>query len=126
MSDLAEVARLKAAMWQMRFVLMQRRVLDPAQIAPHQLAHYKWMIAQEKSGHIVLSGPVFDEAGAAVGGMTLFALSDLVAVRALAESDPFIASGAMGFELRVWQLNEGRLTLSVDLSDLTGRPGMGA
>ncbi|MCB1390562.1 MAG: hypothetical protein KDK12_15690 [Rhodobacteraceae bacterium] len=124
MSD--EVARLKAAMWRMRFVLMQRRVENPSLIPPNQLAHYRWIIAQEKAGRVVLSGPVYDGDERPLGGMTLFNLADLDAARALGESDPFIVSGAMSYTLAIWQLNEGRLTLSVDLSDMTGRPGMGA
>jgi Uncharacterized protein conserved in bacteria len=126
MTDAAEVARLKAGMWKMRFVLMQRRVEQPALIPANQLAHYRWIIAQEKAGLVVLSGPVFDADERPLGGMTLLNLSDLEAARALGDSDPFIASGAMSYSLAIWQLNEGRLTLSVDLSDLTGRPGMGA
>lgn len=126
MSDEAEVERLKAAMWRMRFVLMQRQVVNPALLAANQLAHYRWIIALEKAGKVVLSGPVYDADARPQGGMTLFNLSDLEAARVLGDTDPFIASGAMSYNLSIWQLNEGRLSLSVDLSDLTGRPGMGA
>lgn len=126
MSDAEEVSKLKQAMWQKRFVIMARRVVRPDLIPANQLAHYRWVIEQEKAGRIFLSGPVFDAGGQPLGGMTLLAVTDLEEAAALAETDPFITSGAMSYELRIWQLNEGRITVTVDLSDMTGRPETGS
>jgi uncharacterized protein len=120
MSDAEAVARLKAAMWKRKFVLMVRNVIDGSKIPAQQLAHYQWIIAQEKAGKVFLSGPVFDADGKPLGGMTVLATEDMAAAAVLAATDPFISSGAMGFELRIWQINEGRISLSVDLSDMAG------
>jgi len=37
----------------------------------------------------------------------------------MASADPFVTGGAVTFEIIRWQVNEGRVNISVDLSDQT-------
>ena len=120
--DTDEIARLKAAMWKKTFFLMEREMKDGARLAGATLDHYRWMIGEEKRGRVFLSGPTFALDGTPTGGMTVLRVASEAEAHSVAAADPFVASGAVGYRLRTWQVNEGSLTLRVDLSDMTGHP----
>jgi uncharacterized protein len=114
-----EVARLKSLMWKKSFYVMTRRVLDPAKLAPNALAHYQWMIELEKQGMVFASGPLFRKGEAQGAGMTVFRANTWEEAEVLASADPFCKSGAMKFDLMLWQVNEGRMSIRFDFSDMT-------
>ncbi|WP_052402841.1 YciI family protein [Muricoccus aerilatus] len=119
MTDTEEIAALKARMAKKRYFMMRRQVRDPSRIGLVLLAHYRWIIEMEKRDSILLSGPLSDRQGGAGVGMTILRTETWEEAERIAASDPFCTSGAMTFEIMAWQVNEGRLKLSVDLSDGT-------
>ncbi len=116
-NDQEEVARLKSKMLKKSYYVMFRRVVDPAKLGSVLLAHYQWMIGLEKSGHVLASGPLFDPTEAPGVGMTVFRAAGFEEATALAQGDPFCVCGAATFDIKRWQLNEGRIHISIDLSD---------
>lgn len=121
--DLAEVERLKERMLKMPFFLMTRTLLDPSKLVGAMLPHYRWMIELEKRGAVLLSGPLTGRDGAKGAGITVFRAASWDEAEAIASADPFVVAGAVSYELQIWQLNEGRITLSFDLSDQSGGLG---
>jgi hypothetical protein len=116
-----QVERLKERMLKRSFFVMFRQLLDPSKLPDQMLAHYQWIIGLEKRGLVFASGPLFKPDGAAGVGMTVFRVSDFKEAAALAGSDPFCISGATSYELKRWQINEGRVSLSMDFSDQQSR-----
>lgn len=116
-SDAAEVERLKAQMIQRSFFVMFRHIVAPERLKAVMLAHYRWIIDLEKQGRVFASGPVFAADGSPGVGMTVFRVDDFETAQRLAASDPFCTSGAAEFEIKRWQINEGRVTVAIDFSD---------
>lgn len=116
----SQIEALKARMLKKSYHVMFRQVRDRALVVPQiVLDHYEWIIQLEKNGLVFLSGPLFDVDGAAGVGMTVFRCSDPSEALELAATDPFVKCGAMTFEIKRWQVNEGRVSLCVDFSDQT-------
>jgi uncharacterized protein len=118
-TDQDEIDRLKSRMLMKSYYVMFRRVVDREKMRPALLAHYRWIIGLEKDGHVLASGPLFDATDAPGVGMTVFRAGGFDEAAALAEGDPFVQCGGATFEIKRWQLNEGRLQISIDLSDQT-------
>ena len=114
-----EVERLKSRMLAKTYFVMSRDIVDQTALQPLMLAHYRWVIGLEKTGLILGSGPLFAADGAQGVGMTIFRCEDHAAAVALASGDPFVTGGAARFHVQRWQVNEGRVTLSLDFSDQT-------
>jgi len=117
--NMAEVERLKSRMLKKVFFVMSRSIVDAAAMKPLMLEHYHWIIALEKSGVVLGSGPLFGADGTQGVGMTIFRADSHEAAEALAVGDPFVRGGAVTFTMQRWQVNEGRITLSLDFSDQT-------
>jgi uncharacterized protein YciI len=117
----AEIERLKSTMIMRSFFVMFRTIVEPAKAKNAVLEHYRWIIGLEKEGLVFASGPLFADESAPGVGMTVFRVGNREAAAQLAAADPFVASGAATFEIKRWQLNEGRISLSIDFSDQTYR-----
>ena len=120
-SAMEEVERLKARMIMRSFYVMFRTIVDRTKVAPAMLDHYRWIIALEKEGKVFASGPLFAEENAPGVGMTIFRTDNRDDAAAMAADDPFVTAGAATFDIKRWQINEGRLTISVDFSDQSYR-----
>ena len=116
-----EIERLKSRMIMRSFYVMFRTIVDSTRIQAAMLDHYRWIIDLEKQGLVFASGPLFAEEGRPGVGMTIFRVPDGAAADALAAGDPFVLSGGATFEIKRWQINEGRVTIAVDFSDQTYR-----
>lgn len=64
-------------------------------------AHVAYLRQLDAAGRLVLCGPFSDGSG----GMVIIRASSRDEACAIAASDPFVASGAREFEVRVWQLS---------------------
>lgn len=113
------VDELKSRMWKRCFYVMTRRVVDPTKLGPVALDHYRWIIDLEKRGLVMLSGPVFTKNDVQGAGMTVFRTDSWEEAEKLAMADPFFTAGGVEFEMVRWQINEGRVSVSVDFSDQT-------
>jgi len=120
MVDLAsELQGFKDKMWKKDYYVMFRTLIDASAIRGVKLRHFHWLIDLEKRNKVFASGPLFDNSGKQGVGMTVFRADTWEEAEELAAGDPFVTSGAVKFELRRWQINEGRINVSVDFSDQT-------
>ena len=82
------------------------------------------MIDLEKSGILFLSGPLHDDSGAMTGnGMTVIRAASFKDATAIANRDPFVKAGFREPKIHRWVVNEGRISLNIDLSDRTSALG---
>jgi len=106
------------------FVIDSRCIVEPADLQPHLEEHLLYMIELERQGILFASGPFSDEAGTSAGdGMTIVRADSFEAARAIAEGDPFFKHGLRTFTIRRWTVVEGRINISIELSDRTGTLG---
>lgn len=91
---------------------------DPLAVKANLPDHLAYQSKQEAKGALFLAGPVSDETGDLMEGMGLiiYRATSLESARDIAENDPMHKSGARTYTLRRWMVNEGALTLSVQLS----------
>jgi len=82
--------------------------------------HVEFLRDLERAGTMFMGGPFrapdYDWNGS---GMIIVRASSLSEARALAERDPLFLHGLRTYDVRGWQLNEGRLSISVDLDSNT-------
>lgn len=94
----------------------------PDDLPKHVPAHIDYMVGLEKQGALVMSGPFLDTSGKpSPSGMWILRASSREEASALAADDPFHLSGARAFRIEEWQLHQGRIGLSIDLSDENNR-----
>jgi uncharacterized protein YciI len=81
-------------------------------------AHLEYQAGMEKAGKLVLAGPLSDPTGEQMfgEGLIIYRANSLEQAREYAEADPMHAAGARTFDIRRWLINEGNLTLNVNLS----------
>ena len=102
------------------YVITTRPAHPGADLRTHMVAHLRHQIALEKQGVLFAAGPLTGEDGGWPGtGMFVIRAESFDAARAIADEDPMHKSGERVYELRRWRLHEGRITLSIDLSDST-------
>ena len=78
--------------------------------------HVEFLRGLERAGTMFMGGPF--RAGDYTwngSGMIVVRARSLAEAQALAEQDPLGRAGLRTYEVRGWQLNEGRLVLTVDL-----------
>ena len=97
---------------------------DPEAVKASLPDHLNYQREMEESGRLVMAGPVSDDSGENMfgAGMILYRAGTMDEARAMAENDPMHKSGARGFTLHKWLVNEGSLNISVGLS--TGRASL--
>jgi uncharacterized protein YciI len=116
----AEIERLRAMFGgQADFYLMHRELLDPKRLQALLLEHLRWLADMQERGHLVLSGPRFEDTGVQIPGLSLLRAGSWEEAHALARSDPHVASGAVELRLERWRITCGRISLSCDLSAKT-------
>ena len=86
--------------------------------APLLAAHLDFMIDLEKKGLLFLSGPMTARDGKfGAYGLTVLNVGTIEQAEKIWADEPFNRSGQRDVEYFVWRLMEGRLSLSLDLSD---------
>ena len=80
--------------------------------------HLSYIQSLEKSGQLLMAGPVSDASGEEMqgAGMLVLRAESMDEARELAANDPMHISGARAFTLKKWLVNEGRISISVGLS----------
>lgn len=114
--DVLEIGR--SFYGKMLFVVMTRPAGPDADLKTGMVEHLKHQIELERRGVMFAAGPLRPEGADAWPGTGMFVIraSDFAEARAIAESDPMHKSGARVYDIFQWRLNEGRITLSFDLS----------
>jgi uncharacterized protein len=98
------------------FVALSKAVATSDRMLPHVAEHLRYMNDLEERGILFASGPFVQE-GVLVGdGLTILRAESLDHARQLMEEEPLIKLGMRTFELRKWELREGRISISLNAS----------
>jgi uncharacterized protein len=111
------VAELLAPMLRKTLFVALNHVAAPAsEIAPFVADHLVYMNKLEADGLLWASGPFIEE-GVLVGdGLTILSTSTIEAAESLMREEPLIKRRLRTFELRKWELREGRMTITLNAS----------
>jgi uncharacterized protein YciI len=93
-------------------VLSTARV-SSEQMEPHAAEHLRYMNALEAKGVLWASGP-FVVPGVIVGdGLTIFNVPEEADVRRLMDVEPLTSLGLRTYQIRKWELREGKISVEV-------------
>ncbi len=115
---LAEIAALREPMLRKTFyaILWTKTDTNPDALLPGLPEHLRFMLDLEERGVLVSSGPLFEEDGSAsLHGLSIVRAASYDEARAVAASEPYVRKGIRSFQLWGWELNEGRIDISVRL-----------
>lgn len=95
-----------------------RRIVDPALMLELRSDHLDWMLAKELDGTLFLSGPFTRNLGdSPYNGLTVIRAAGIDDARHIIAGEPFIARGAMSYDLAEWTVFEGALPVTLRMSD---------
>ena len=101
------------------FVAISRVAASASEIEPFVADHLAYMNRLEADGYLWASGPFVQE-GVRVGdGLTILSTATIEEAQRAMEEEPLIKRGLRTFELRKWELREGRMTISLNASTST-------
>jgi uncharacterized protein YciI len=122
-SDLerATVAELLARMTSKELFLIESAPLASFEaLEPFLRDHLLYIIGLEKAGVLFASGPLTNRDNAMTGaGITIVRADSFEDAEQIAQGDPFVHAGLRQPTVHKWTMNEGRITISLDLSDGT-------
>jgi uncharacterized protein YciI len=112
-----KIAELLKPMLKKRlYVALSKAVAKPEQMSPFVAEHLHYMNQLENEGKLFASGPFIQE-GVLVGdGLTILQAASLEEAHALMSAEPLIKLGLREFDLRPWELREGRVTITLNSS----------
>jgi uncharacterized protein len=107
-----KVAELLRPMLKKRlFVALSKAVAPPEDLLPFVAEHLAYMNHLESAGKLFASGPFVQE-GVLVGdGLTILQTKTIEDANAPMQAEPLIRRGLRQFDLRPWELREGRMTI---------------
>jgi len=98
------------------FVAISRVAASASEIEPFVADHLAYMNALEADGRLWASGPFIQE-GVRVGdGLTILSTATIEEAQQAMAEEPLVKRGLRTFELRKWELREGRMTISLNAS----------
>ena len=107
---------LKPMLKKRLFVGLSKAVAPAEEMLPHVTEHLWYMNRLEAEGFLFASGP-FVQDGVLVGdGLTILQTETIEQARALMDAEPLNAGGFRQYELRPWELREGRITVTLSAS----------
>ncbi|WP_158792866.1 YciI family protein [Granulicella sp. L60] len=112
-----KIAALLAPMLKQRlFVALSIARATAEQMSAHVAEHLEYMNGLEAEGLLFASGP-FIQTGVLVGdGLTILQTKTIEEARALMENEPLIKLGLRTFDLRPWELREGQIAATLNVS----------
>lgn len=96
------------------YVAFSYPVAPVEEIVPHIPEHLRYMMEFEEQ--IFLSGPFITEGQRVGDGMTVLLADSEEQAAQFMRNEPFIRRGLRRFELKLWELREGTLTVKTRLS----------
>ena len=117
-NDYKAEAKSRGALAQELYMVISTPAGDPAKVKDTLPDHLAYQAEQEAIGALFLAGPLSDESGDEMQGkgLIIYRAASLEDARAITEADPMHTSGARSFEIRRWLVNEGSMTLSINLA----------
>ncbi len=119
-SEASTKALMDGMMKKELYVISSFCLVEPALLMSRIEEHLRYLIALEQAGVLFASGPLFDNERMTGDGITIIRAETLQIAQAIAVKDPLAASGMRRVSVRRWVVNEGRITVSVDLSNCRG------
>ena len=112
-----KIAELLKPMLKKRlFVALSKAVARPEQMLPFVVEHLEYMNQLENEGKLFASGPFIQEDVLVGDGLTILQTTTLEEAHALISAEPLIKRGLREFDLRPWELREGRITITLNSS----------
>lgn len=100
------------------FVAISTPVEGGPDIRLHLAEHLRHQIGLEKTGALAAAGPFVDaDADGPPQGMFIVRAASREEARRILDADPLHAHGVRTYALYEWQVNEGRVGITVDFSD---------
>ena len=117
-NDYKAEAKSRGALAQELYMVISTPAGDPAKVKDTLPDHLAYQAEQEAIGALFLAGPLSDESGDEMQGkgLIIYRAASLEDARAITEADPMHKRGARSFEIRRWLVNEGSMTLSINLA----------
>jgi uncharacterized protein len=116
-----EVAELPKPVLKKRlFVALTKTIARPEDLVPFVAEHLAHMSQLEGTGRLFASGPFVQEGILAGDGLTNPQTMTIEDADALIQADPLIQRGLRQFDLRPWELREGRMTITLNASSTNG------
>jgi uncharacterized protein len=107
-------SRSRLQLW----AILTRGAAPLEEIRRHRDAHLAHQVQLEKAGIMFAAGPLAEPDGTRVQfGLIVIRAPSAEEARRIADSDPFHRAGVRTYTLHRWLINEGRMNVSVDLSD---------
>jgi uncharacterized protein len=98
------------------FVALSEAVASPEDMLPYVADHLAYMNHIESEGKLFASGPFLQE-GVLVGdGLSILQTETIEEARTIMQAEPLIERGLRKFDLRPWELREGRMTITLNAS----------
>lgn len=90
------------------------------ELRAHLDAHKRWIVDQERSGRLLMAGPLLDEDYRFDGhGLFILRAGSRAEAEEIADSEPFHSKGFRTYRLQPWQVNEGNFQITLTMSDKT-------
>jgi uncharacterized protein YciI len=96
------------------YVAFHYLTVPQAEAVPHIPEHLRYMAANE--AHIFLSGPIVKDGDLVGDGLTVLQTDNESDAVEFLRNEPFIRRGMRRFELKLWELREGSLTIETRLT----------
>ncbi|NRA99433.1 MAG: hypothetical protein HRU32_06355 [Rhodobacteraceae bacterium] len=100
------------------FLVVSRPLVGPEEFSKALPDHLAYLAEHEKSGHLMMAGPLSDEAGEGMSGIgqQIWRAANWEEAKALADGDPMHKLGLKEYEMRRWLINEGSLQITLGFS----------
>ena len=100
--------------------LVITRPVRSAEIEKRLGDHLAHQVGLEKRGILFAAGPLYPRGSTTPeAGMFVLRANSFEEAEAIAKTDPLHAAGLRSFTLQKWRINEGCITVTVNLSDQT-------
>jgi uncharacterized protein YciI len=97
------------------YVAFSYPTVPQEEIIPHIPEHLRYMATHEDK--VFISGPFVREAQLVGEGMTIILTAREVDAAEFMRNEPFVKRGLRRFELKLWEMREGTLTVKTRLSE---------
>jgi hypothetical protein len=97
------------------YVAFSYPIVPQDEIIPHIPEHLRYMTANED--RVFISGPFIKENQLVGEGMTIILTDKEVSAAEFMRNEPFVKRGLRRFELKLWEMREGTLTIKTRLSE---------
>jgi uncharacterized protein len=99
------------------FVAISRVAASADEIKPFVADHLAYMNGLEADGRLWASGHFIQKDVLVGDGLTILSTATIDEAREAMEEEPLVKRGLRTFELRTWELREGRMTINLCASN---------